>query len=284
MENYAQQYFSLNELLVDYRKTGKCLASFNVNDIYDMIAMVEAANEMDTHLMVMTYPPVAELISPEVFRGMVDGIKHKVKNNIYLHLDHSTSVELCKRSIDAGYDAVMFDGSALSLEENIRLTREVVEYAHARGVVVEAEIGKILGRGTEAKSDDDFLANVDDVKRLWKESGADMLAVGIGTAHGFTPTAPKIHFDRLKEIADVVSAPLVLHGGTGIPDEDIQRGIDLGISKINIGTIVHTTYMQETGKEITKAGMSAYPAFVMKEVIPRIREVVKDRLSAVNFK
>lgn len=283
MKKYAQHYFSLNELLVDYRKTKRCLASFNVNDIYDMIAMVEAANEMDTHILVMTYPPVAELISPEVFRGMVDGIKCKCNNNIYLHLDHSTSIELCKRCVDAGYDAVMFDGSHLSLEENIAGTREVVEYAHKRGVVVEAEIGKILGRGVKAASDDDFLANVDDVRRLYEESGADLLAVGIGTAHGFTPKAPKIHFDRLKEIADVVAAPLVLHGGTGIPDEDIRQGIELGISKINIGTIVHSTYMRECGVEIAKAGAAAYPAFVMTEVIPRVKAVVADRLNAVNI-
>jgi len=268
---------------VDYRKTKRCLPAFNVNDSYDLKAVVEAAAEMDTHVMVMTYPPVAELNTPEVFRSLVDGFKKLFKNNIYLHLDHSTSVALCKRAIDAGYDSVMIDGSQVSLEENIKMTKEVVNYAKPKGVIVEAEIGKIMGRGVVVKSDRDFLASVDDVKKLYKETNVDIVAVGIGTAHGFTPTVPKIHFDRLQEIADAIPAPLVLHGGTGIPDTDIQKSIYMGMSKINIGTIVHTTYMKHALKEILKSGDDAYPPFVMKEVLPKIKEVVIGRLRAVNF-
>ncbi|MGY6649678.1 class II fructose-bisphosphate aldolase [Wenyingzhuangia sp. IMCC45574] len=279
---YNQSYDSLQELFVDYRATQRCLPAFNVNDTYDLKAVVEAAEELDTHVMVMTYPPVAELNTPEVFRSVVDGFKKLAKNNIFLHLDHSTSVALCKRAIDAGYDSVMFDGSQLPLEENIRQTKEVVEYAHTRGVVVEAEIGKIMGRGVEVKSENDFLADVGEVTQLFKATGVDLMAVGIGTAHGFTPEEPKIHFDRLQEIAAAIPAPLVLHGGTGIPDADIQKSITMGMSKINIGTIVHTTYMQNAFEEIKKAGAGAYPPFVMKEVLPKIKAVVKDRLKAVN--
>lgn len=283
MKKYNEKYSSLKDLFIDYRAKGKCLTSFNVNDIYDMIAMVQGANEMDTNLMVMTYPPVVELISPSVFRGMVDGMKKKAKNALYLHLDHSESIELCKACIDAGYDSVMYDGSKLPLQENIRNTKEVVNYAKTAGVVVECEIGKILGRGVKTTSDDDFLAEVADVKKLYEQTGADLYAVGIGTAHGFTPKAPKIHFDRLSEIAAAIPAPLVLHGGTGIPDQDIRKSITLGISKINIGTIVHSTYMSSTYEEISKQGDNAYPAFVMDKVIPKIKDVIIDRLKAVNI-
>lgn len=281
---YNQTYASLKDLFIDYRKTQRCLPAFNVNDSYDLKAVVEAAAEMDTHVMVMTYPPVAELNTPEVFRSLVDGFKKLSKNNIYLHLDHSTSVEQCKHAIDAGYDSVMIDGSQVSLEENIKMTKEVVDYAKPKGVVVEAEIGKIMGRGVEVKSDNDFLADVGEVTKLYEITDVDLMAVGIGTAHGFTPTEPKIHFDRLAEIAEAIPAPLVLHGGTGIPDLDIQKSITMGMSKINIGTIVHTTYMKYALEEIQKAGDAAYPPFVMKEVLPKIKEVVKDRLRAVNFK
>ncbi|TXG38837.1 class II fructose-bisphosphate aldolase [Seonamhaeicola maritimus] len=280
---YNNNYTSLKELFVDYRATKRCLPSFNVNDNYDLKAVVEAAEEMDTNVMVMTYPPVAELNTPEVFRALVDGFKKISKNNIYLHLDHSTSVEQCKHAIDAGYDSVMIDGSQVSLKENIKMTKAVVDYAKPRGVVVEAEIGKIMGRGVEVKSDNDFLADLEEVVRLYEETNVDIMAVGIGTAHGFTPTEPKIHFDRLQEIADAIPIPLVLHGGTGIPDADIQKSIKIGMSKINIGTIVHTTYMKHAFEEIQKAGDSAYPPFIMKEVLPKIKEVVKDRLRAVNF-
>ncbi|AUS06220.1 class II fructose-bisphosphate aldolase [Pseudotamlana carrageenivorans] len=280
---YNQKYNSLKELFDDYRKTQRCLAAFNVNDSYDLKAVVEAANDMDTNVMVMTYPPVAQLNTPEVFRSMVDGFKKIAKNEIYLHLDHSTSVELCKRAIDAGYDSVMFDGSQLSIFENIKQTKEVVNYAHERGVVVEAEIGKIMGRGVKVKSDDDFLADVKEVRLLNYETNVDLMAVGIGTAHGFTPTEPKIHFDRLDEIAEAIPTPLVLHGGTGIPDADIQKGIQKGMAKINIGTIVHTTYMKNMYEEMTRAGDGAYPPFIMENVLPKIKSVVKDRLAAVNF-
>lgn len=281
---YNQNYNNLKELFIDYRANQKCLPAFNVNDNYDLKAVVEAADEMQTNVMVMTYPPVAELNTPEVFRSLVDGFKKISKYNIYLHLDHSTTVDLCKRAIDSGYDSVMIDGSQVSLAKNIEMTKAVVDYASSAGVVVEAEIGKIMGRGVEVKCDDDFLASVTDVKQLYEATGVDIVAVGIGTAHGFTPTEPKIHFDRLGEIAAAIPAPLVLHGGTGIPDKDIQKGITMGMSKINIGTIVHSTYMKYALEEIQKAGDGAYPPFVMKEVLPKIKDVVKDRLKAVNFK
>lgn len=282
--SYNTLYPTLKDLFVDYRATQRCLPSFNVNDNYDLKAVVEAVEEMDTNVMVMTYPPVAELNTPEVFRSLVDGFKKIAKNPIYLHLDHSTTVDLCKRAIDAGYDSVMIDGSQVPLQENIRMTKEVVDYAHSTGVVVEAEIGKIMGRGVTIKSENDFLADVNEVKELYEATGVDLVAVGIGTAHGFTPTEPKIHFKRLEEIATAIPAPLVLHGGTGIPDLDIQKSITMGMSKINIGTIVHTTYMKNAFKEMEKAGDSAYPPFIMKAALPKIKEVVKDRLRAVNFK
>ncbi|MFY0627096.1 MAG: class II fructose-bisphosphate aldolase [Reichenbachiella sp.] len=281
---YDSKYHTLHALFQDYRASHKCLASFNVNDNYDLKAVVESADEMDTNIMVMTYPPVAELNTPEVFYSLVEGFRKISKNSIYLHLDHSTSIDLCKRAIDSGYDSVMIDGSQSSLEDNIRMTKAVVNYAASAKVVVEAEVGKIMGRGVEVKCDDDFLASVSDVKALYEATGVDLIAVGIGTAHGFTPTEPKIHFDRLAEIAEAIPAPLVLHGGTGIPDADIQKGIRMGMSKINIGTIVHTTYMKYAKMEIDKAGDAAYPPFIMEKVLPKIKHVIKDRISAVNYK
>ena len=274
----------LSNLLQEYRAKQQCLSGFNINDIYDLHAVVNAANQMDLPVMAMTYPPVVELNSTYLCRKMVDGFKQMAKNPIYLHLDHSTSVDLCKQAIDDGYDSVMIDGSQYSLKENIQMTKEVVEYASSAGVNVEAEVGKIMGRDIVIKSEDDYLASVADVKALYETAGPDILAVGIGTAHGFTPTTPKIHFERLREIALAVPAPLVLHGGTGIPDADIQKAITLGIAKINIGTIVHTTYMKSMYDEISKDIASAYPPYIIKEVLTKITDVVYDRLRAVNAK
>lgn len=273
---------NLSNLLRQYRKEGRCLAGFNLNDVYDIHAAVLAANEIDQPIMAMTYPPVAELHGTFLCRKMIDGFEKKANNKIYLHLDHSTSVDLCKRAIDDGYDSVMIDGSQFDLKTNIQMTREVVDYARSAGVCVEAEIGKIMGRNVIVNSEDDYLAAVKDVQELCQEANPDIVAVGIGTAHGFTTTTPKIHFNRLKEIANTIDNPLVLHGGTGIPDLDIQKAITMGISKINIGTIVHTTYMREVHQQISKDIHGAYPPFIMNEVIPQIKDVILNRLKAVN--
>ena len=137
---------------------------------------------------------------------VITGLKAIAKNDVYLHLDHSTSVDQCKWAIDAGFDSVMIDGSQHPIEKNIEMTKEVVEYAKSANVLVEAEVGKIMGRNVVVNSPDDFLASVADVKRLYTETGADIIAVGIGTAHGFTPTKPKIYFDRLQEIANRITS------------------------------------------------------------------------------
>lgn len=273
----------LADLLKQYRTEQRCLAGFNVNDIYDIHAVVNAANQMDVPAMLMTYGPVVELNSTFICRKMVDGFIPKAKHPLYLHLDHSTSVDLCKRAIDDGYDSVMIDGSQQSLKQNIAMTKEVVEYARSAGVAVEAEVGKIMGRDVQVKSEDDYLASVKDVVALYEEAGPDSVAVGIGTSHGFTPTTPKIHFDRLGEIAKAVPAPLVLHGGTGIPDADIQKSITMGIAKINIGTIVHSTYMRAIHAEISKDIKGAYPPAIIQAILPELTEVICSRLRAVSM-
>jgi ketose-bisphosphate aldolase len=272
----------LTDLLKQYRREHKCLGGFNVNDIYDMHAVVDAANIMEQPVMMMTYGPVVELNSTYLCRKMVDGFLPQSKHGIYLHLDHCTSVDLCKQAIDDGYDSVMIDGSQESLKKNIAMTKEVVEYARSAGVAVEAEIGKIMGRDVQVNSEEDYLASVADVVTLYEEADPDSIAVGIGTAHGFTPTTPKIHFDRLNEIANAVPAPLVLHGGTGIPDADIQKSIPMGIAKINVGTIVHTTYMRAMYEEIGKDIQGAYPPFIIKNILPELTEVICSRLRAIS--
>ena len=277
MENLSP----LKALLNDYRAQQKCIIGFNVNDIYDLQAVVLAANEAGQPVMAMTYPPVVALNTTFLCRKMVDGLLPIANNPIYLHLDHSESVDLCKRAIDDGYDSVMIDGSQKTLKENIAMTKAVVQYAASTGVVVEAEIGKIMGRDVVVNNDRDFLATVADAKAIAEEAGPDILAIGIGTAHGFTPKAPKIHFDRLQDIAQAVPIPLVLHGGTGIPDEDIRKAIEMGIAKLNVGTALHTTYMKHAHACIGEDLQGAYPPLIMQRVIPEIKNIALSRLNAV---
>jgi ketose-bisphosphate aldolase len=176
----------------------------------------------------------------------------------------------------------MIDGSSRNLVDNIALVREVVEYAHAHGVCVEAEIGRIRGMGVEGRYDgSDYLARVEDVMELAETTKVNSLAVGIGTAHGFYEGEPHINFERLEEIASAVEIPLVLHGGTGLADSDIRKGIKRGISKVNIGTIIHVTYMKALREALSNAGETPYTLDVMELVLPQVEAIVADRIDAV---
>jgi fructose-bisphosphate aldolase, class II len=159
--------------------------------------------------------------------------------DVALHLDHSETVDLCKEAIDAGFGSVMIDGSHLDYEKNIEITLKVVEIASKTGVAVEGELGKIGGtEGTVTGGDDEGLTDPAQVVDFVKKTGIDILAIGIGTVHGFFTKPLKINVQRLKEIAAVTELPLVLHGGSGVSEEIIREVIKEGISKINICTEV----------------------------------------------
>lgn len=154
---------------------------------------------------------------------------------VILHLDHGSSVENCKKAVDAGFTSVMIDASRYSLEENIMMTKEVVEYAHAKGVSVEAEIGHVGGE-EDGVADELAYAKVEDAIRLAKETGVDSLAPALGSVHGIYKGTPKLDFERMRQIDAALQLPLVLHGGSGIGDDLIIKAIHCGISKLNINT------------------------------------------------
>ncbi|MGR5144442.1 class II fructose-bisphosphate aldolase [Photobacterium sp. DNB23_23_1] len=270
---------TLSELLAEYHQTGKCLIGYNFNDVWDVQAICQAAQERNLPVMLMAYTKVVEVLGLDLIQAIVATMKTRYSIPIYLHLDHCDDVEMCMHAVDVGFDSVMIDGSALPLEGNIEKTIKVVNYAHAKGTVVEAEIGKIRGRGM---TDDDYLAAVDDVVRLARETQVDMIAVGIGTAHGHYEGKPEINFERLQQIHEAVGAPLVLHGGTGIPQEDIRRAIGFGITKINVGTAIHTAYMQNLGRQIQLDGVDAYPPITISKILPKIQSEVDKYYEMVN--
>ena len=272
----------LSDLLQEKRRTGTAIPAFNYTDVWDLQAIVSAADKAGIAVMAASSPPVVEALGVALCHAMVSALSERCRVPIHHHLDHSRSVDICLRAIDVGYPSVMIDGSQEPLDANIALTREVVDYAHRRGAVVEAEIGKILGRGVEGDHDGGvFLAEVGEAVELVEKTGVDSLAVGIGTAHGLYRSKPELHFDRLEEIAAAVGVPLVLHGGTGIPDEDIRRAIRLGISKVNVGTMIHLTYLRGLRRELDRAGDQPYTPHIMKHVLPDIEAVLQDRIKAI---
>jgi ketose-bisphosphate aldolase len=272
---------SLQELLEKADKGGYAIPHFNYSDIWDLKAIIEAAEEEGAPIIAASIPKVIETISPEICGAIGIAEMKKAKIPLVHHLDHSTTAELCKAAIDNGYPSVMIDGSKLPLPGNIRIVKEIVEYGHSKGVHVEGEIGKIKGKGYEGNfSGGDFLVDVEEAVALVRETGVDSLAVGIGTAHGFYEGKPEINFKRLAEVNKAVDIPLVLHGGTGIPEEDVKRAIREGINKVNVGTIIRYTYLKYLKDELMKNDPVTHPADIMKPVLKRIKVEVKGWIRA----
>lgn len=267
---------TVRDLLSRADSEGFAVPAFNYSDIWDFLAIIEAAEAERAPVFISSNERVVTDIGIELCGGFGAAAMKKAKVPLIHHLDHCSKVELCRCAVDNNYPSVMIDVSAQPLDVNIGKVKQVVSYAHARGVAVEGEIGRIKGAGIEGEfTGDDFLARVDDVVRFAAETEVDLLAVGIGTAHGFYKGKPEIHFDRLEEIDAAVQVPLVLHGGTGIPEAHIRRAIRAGINKVNVGTIVHCTYMNALRAELLRQGENAYTLDVMKPVREAVRDEVR---------
>jgi ketose-bisphosphate aldolase len=255
---------------------GFAVPAFNYSDIWDFLAIVEAAEELHAPIFISSNQRVVTDIGIELCGAFGAAAMRKASVPLIHHLDHSNRPEICRAAVDNGYPSVMIDASSRPLAENIAIVKPVVDYAHERGVLVEGEVGRIKGAGVEGiYNGNDFLAQVEEVVAFVRESGVDSLAVGIGTAHGFYQGKPEIHFDRLEEIDAAVSVPLVLHGGTGIPQADVRRAVRGGINKVNVGTIIHCTYMNAVRAELQRLGENAYTLDVMKPARAAVREEVK---------
>ncbi len=206
-------------------------------------AYVETAEELGVPVILSFAQAHQDMISLEEAYMLGKYYGEKAKTPVALHLDHGQDVETCKRAVDLGFTSVMIDASAKDFETNVALTKEVCDYAHKHGVVVEAELGHvgsgdvITSENMEALKDDkNIYTEVKDAVRFVQETGVDSLAVSIGTSHGMYKGTPVIDFERLHELRNNLSVPLVLHGGSGSGDDNLERCATEGISKINVFT------------------------------------------------
>lgn len=267
---------TLKKLLKDADNGGYAIPSFNYSDIWDFKAIVEAAEEEEAPIMIASNPLVVAEIGADCCGAFGAVSMAKAKIPLVHHLDHSFSVEMCRECIGNSYPSVMIDASKYDLETNIKMVNEVMAYAKPRNVHVEAEVGKIKGKGIEGDfAGGDFLVQVEDAVELVKNTNVDSLAVGIGSAHGFYKGKPQLNFERLEQVNKAIDTPLVLHGGTGIPEEDVRKAIKLGINKMNVGTIIHCTYMNSLRAELNRVGDNPYTLDVMKAIRQNIKDVVK---------
>lgn len=225
---------------------GFAVGSFNIASYEMMEALIRTAADHESPVIVATSSAEARYLDPNVVSSVAVALATRYRIPIALHLDHGDSFEMAMRCIRAGYTSVMYDGSHHPLAENIRTTRSVVAAAHAVGVSVEGEIGRIQGVEDELSVDEHeaSLSDVGEATRFVQETGVDALAVAIGNAHGFYKTEPALDMTRLSAIRGATQIPIVLHGGTGIPVDQVKEAIALGIAKINIASQIRLAYVR----------------------------------------
>lgn len=225
-------------VLLDARRRGYACGAFNFNNMEFLQGILEAADEEQSPVIVQTSEGALRYAGIDYLSEMVRLAASKTNVPVVLNLDHGLKYETTIRCLQHGWTNLMIDGSALPYEENIAIVRRVCEAAHAGGVSVEAELGKLVGIEDDVKVDenDAVYTHPDEARDFAEKTGVDSLAVAIGTAHGKYKGVPKLDFDRLAEIRKVVDIPLVLHGASGVTDEQIRTAISLGICKINIDT------------------------------------------------
>lgn len=229
---------NFNNMLQEAKEKHYAIPHFNINNLEWTKYILEECQEINIPVILGVSEGAAKYMGGfNTIAGMVKGLIKDLNITIpvCLHVDHGQSFETCKNAIDAGFTSVMIDASKKELDENIRITKEVVDYAHERGVSVEAEVGHIGGTednitGTSTN------ARLDECIKIFYETGIDALAPALGSVHGFYKGEPNLDFDTMKIINDALPIPLVLHGGSGIPDDKIRKAIESGISKINVNT------------------------------------------------
>ncbi len=230
---------SMTEMLNKGKAQGYAVGQFNLNNLEFTQAILQAAEEEKSPVILGVSEGAARYMGGfKTVVKMVEGLleDYKITVPVAIHLDHGSSFEKCKEAVDAGFTSVMIDASHAPFEENVATTIKVVEYAHAKGVSVEAELGTVGGQEDDTIADGVIYADAKECEELVKRTKIDCLAPALGSVHGPYKGEPKLGFVEMEEIGELTGVPLVLHGGTGIPTKDIQKAVSLGTAKINVNT------------------------------------------------
>ena len=276
----------MKEMLDDARKKHYAIPAFDVSNYEMMKAVLEACEEERSPALLMGLG--VDLVGKglPLMTSMVSEASKYFDIPVCFHLDHATDFDSIKAAVEAGFSSVMFDGSVLPFDENAYKTLEVVKFAHSNGVTVEAELGHVGNAmvGNEADSvqnedPEDTLTLPEEVVKFVDITDVDALAIAIGTAHGVYKKTPTLRIDRLDEITAVCDRPLVLHGGSGTPDDQMQNAIKHGITKINIySDVVGAMNNALKNKLNSIENPSTWPVFVFEDARKQMKEVVKNKL------
>lgn len=270
---------SNTQMLKKARAEGYAVPAINTQGgNYDIIwSICRAAEEMRSPVILAHYVATGAYSGHDWFVEVCRWCLKKVDVPVSIHLDHGESVSICREAVDLGFTSVMIDGSTHPIEENARMTNEVLALCRPRGIHVEAEIGELQRLGPEgAMAENKNIADVGQVREFLSLCQPDSLAIGIGNAHGYYKGEPNIHLEVLEQVRKFTDIPLVLHGCTGMKREIITRAIQLGIAKINFGTDIRYKYLQYYGDAIAHLDHQGHSWKVSAHVCDQLTEDIKD--------
>lgn len=266
------------EMLKKAQEGKYAVGAFNVENMEMVKAVLQAAEELQAPVMLQTTPSTVKYGTLETYFAIVAAEAKKVSVPVCLHLDHGNSYELAAQAIQAGYTSVMIDGSHEEFEKNIEITKKVTELAHACGIPVEAELGKVGGKEDDLECDEDTNTDPSEAHEFVERTGVDSLAVAIGTAHGFYAKTPVLDKERVSQVKEVVSIPLVLHGASGLSDEDIRECVERGMCKVNFATELRAAYTDAGKKLLAEKPETFDPKKLGVVGMEAVKELVKNRM------
>ncbi|MGY3725260.1 fructose-bisphosphate aldolase [Granulicatella balaenopterae] len=271
---------SMTEMLNKAKEEKYAVGQFNINNLEWTQAVLTAAQEANSPIILGVSEGAGKYMGgATVVSAMVNALLESMDITVpvALHLDHGSSVESCKAYIDAGFSSVMYDHSHFPIDENIEMTKQVVEYAHAKGVSVEAEVGTVGGTEDGVTGGIQY-ADLTECKRMVDEAGIDALAAALGSVHGTYAGEPVLGFDEMLAISEATNAPLVLHGGSGIPEFQIKKAIERGHAKINVNTELQQQWTKAVREKLATDAEVYDPRKVIKPGFDAIVKTTKETM------
>ncbi len=259
------------------QEQGFAVGAFNVENMEMAQAIISAAEELRAPVILQTTPSTVRYAGTGMYAAMVAALAQEATVPVAMHLDHGDSFALCAQALRSGYTSVMIDGSKLPLEENIALTYKVSEMCAAVDVPVEGEIGRVGGKEDDLESDGGYTIPEEAV-RFEKESGLFSMAVGVGTAHGFYKEKPQLNKELITTLRGMLQAPMVLHGASGLSDEDVKDCVRRGICKVNFATELRAAYTEGVKAVLAENPKTFDPKAYGKEARQRVKSLVMERM------
>ncbi len=283
---------TLREIIHEAEEKKVAIGHFNISNIEGFWGIFDAAKALDVPIVIGVSEGERDFVGVRQTVAIVKSVREQYNYPIYVNADHTYSLDRIKEAVEAGFDSVIFDGAKLSMEENTAKTKEAVDYVKSVNpdILVEAEVGyigtssKMLDEVPEGVADESTMPKGEEVKKFVTETGADLISPAVGNIHGMLKNAknPELNIPKIKEIREVGGVPLVLHGGSGISDDNFKEAIAAGISMVHINTEIRKAWREATAEFLNQNPDEVAPYKIMKPAKDAVQVVVADKLKLFN--